>query len=296
MIGRPITADSLDRPRLREFENHYRVVEEHDDPETLPTISKAFGVMKAIDAIPVHLRERFGTRKIPLSYVIRENVTPPALDTLATNRITSSGLTSIMEELIVHAPHTGPEYSEDNARVFQVIQVMVTGTSYEASIKAHRRGRDGCSAYLLLVMHNMGSSKWDKVIDDCKTYLLKSEWNGKNYRFSLKNHITKHREAHNELTRASKIVTYELPNEHTRVSRLLKSIISKDPAILAAIVGIQGNPEKRNDFELASDFLLLNAPSAKEIEANYRISAVGTGSDKGNNNGSKNKAYGNNRR
>ena len=63
----------------------------------------------------------------------------------------------------------------------------------------------------------MGSLKRNKVIDDCKTYLLKREWNGKNYRFSLKNHIAKHQEAHNELTCASDFVTYELPNEHTRV-------------------------------------------------------------------------------
>mmetsp|Transcript_10523 Transcript_10523/g.14855 ORF Transcript_10523/g.14855 Transcript_10523/m.14855 type:complete len:113 (+) Transcript_10523:416-754(+) len=112
--------------------------------------------MKAIDAIPIHLRERLGTRKIPLSYVIRDNIVPPALSPLCTDCITSAAFTSIMEELIQFAPHHGPEYDEDNARVFQVIQDLVAGTSHKVSIKAHRRRRDGRAAYLSLVMHNIG--------------------------------------------------------------------------------------------------------------------------------------------
>jgi len=48
---------------------------------------------------------------------------------------------------------------------------------------------------------------------------------------------------------------------------------------------VQGDPTKRNDFELASDFLLLNAPSRKDVETNYLVSAVGTS-------GGKNKSYG----
>jgi len=129
----------------------------------------------------------------------------------------------------------------------------------------------------------MGSSKWDRVIDDCETYLLKREWNGKNYRFTLKNHINKHRDAHNELSRAAEFVTYELPNEHTRVSRLIKSILSKETAIVSSIIGIQGDATKRSDFEEAADFLLLNAPAPKEIENNYRISALVTEENKNNN-------------
>ena len=275
LIGRTVTADLLNRDRLREFERHFLVIDEHDDPENLPTISKSFGIMKALDALPVHLRERLGVNKIPLAYVIRTNSTPPPLNELEEGSITSAGYDSIIDEMIDTVPHTGPNYAEDNARVFQIIQEMVTGSSHEASIKAHRRSRNGRAAYQSLHMHNMGSSKWDRIIDDCETYLLKREWNGRNFRFTLKSHIAKHREAHNELTRASEFITYELPNEHTRVSRLLKSITSKDPAIVSSIIHINGDIDKRNDFEEAADFLLLNAPAAKELETTYRISALG---------------------
>ena len=288
LIGRPITADGLSRARLREFEDHFRVVNEHEDPENLPTISKTFGIMKALDALPVHLRERYGVCKVPLVYIIRQSATPIALEPLGIDKITSDNYDSVIDEMIVTVQHTGPNYAEDNAKVFQVISDIIAGSSHEASIKAHRRARDGRAAYLALQLHNMGSSKWDRIIDDCENYLLKREWNGRNYRFTLKSHIAKHRDAHNELSRASEFVTYELPNEHTRVSRSIKSVTSRDPSIVAAITHIQGDNTRRNDFELAADFMLLNAPAPKEMQENHRVSALGTGTTAGNGNGDKN--------
>lgn len=274
MLGRTIDSNSLSRIRLREFELHQKTIDEHLDPENLQPVSKTFGIMKALDVIPVHLRERLGTKKVALSYVIRPNATPVAIEPLETDRITSQNYESLMDELVARTPHAGAEFAEDNAKVYQIIQDLVQGTSHESSIKTHRRGRDGRAAYLSLVQHNMGSSKWDTIIDQCENYLLRTEWNGKNVRFTLKMHINKHREAHNELERASQFVAYEVPNGHTRVSRLIKSITSKDGAILSALTLIQGDNTKRNDFEEAADFLLLTAPAAKEIERSYRISAL----------------------
>ena len=278
MIGRNIVPESLSRERLREFEHHKRAVDEHEDPELMPPVSKVNGIMKALDLIPIHLRERIGTRKVSLSYVIRDNAEPANLEPLAPDRVTSDEFETLMDELIAVTPHEGAEYTEDNAKVYQILQEVVNGTSHESSIKQHRRARDGRSAYLSLVQHNMGSSKWDRIIETCENYLLRNEWNGKNVRFTLKMHITKHRDAHNELVRASQFVSYEVPNDHTRVGRLLKSITSKDGAILSAITHIQGTSEMRESFEEAADFLLLTAPAAKEIERSYRISAIMTGS------------------
>ena len=277
MVGRNVNPEALSRLRLREFENHKRAIEEHEDPEPMPQVSKVNGIMKALDLIPIHLRERIGTRKVSLSYVIRENANPPNLQPLVADRITSNDYDTLMDELIAVTPHNGAEYTEDNAKVNQILQEVVNGTSHESLIKQHRRGRDGRSAYLALVQHNMGSSKWDRIIETCENYLLRNEWNGKNVRFTLKMHISKHRDAHNELVRASQFVAYEVPNDHTRVGRLLKSITSKDGAILAAITHIQGTTAMRESFEEAADFLLLTAPAAKEIERSYRISAVVTG-------------------
>ena len=117
---------------------------------------------------------------------------------------------------------------------------------------------------MALCQHNLGSSKWDKIIDESESYVMTREWNGKNARFTLRSHISKHREAHNEMMRASQFIDYELPNDHTRVGHLIKCILSCDPSIVSAITYIQGNQHQQNDFEAAADFLLLTAPKPKD--------------------------------
>lgn len=274
MIGRTFDYDSLNRNRLKALERHSTLMCEHEDPEKLPVVTKTFGIVKAMDLLPSHLRDRLGARKIPLAYVIRETQADPNNHPLQRDDCVGDGFDSLADELIACTPHTGSEYAEDNAKVFQIIQDMVQGTSYESSIKTFQRSRNGRGAYRALCQHNLGSSKWDRIIEEAENYVMKREWNGKNYRFSLRNHIAKHREAHNEMLRAAQFVEYEIPNEHTRVGRLIKSIVNRDPSIVSAITHIQGNLEQRNDFESAADFLLLTAPKFKEPNQTHRISSV----------------------
>lgn len=275
MVGRVLSQDGLNRARLKLFERHAELVKDHVDPEKLPVVTKTYGIMKAMDVLPNHLREHLGSRKIPISYVIRDNDNPPALENLAPNKVTGASYDSIMDELIAYVPLTGDHYIEDNAKVFQIIQDMVAGTTFESSIKSHQRNRDGRNAYFALCQHNLGSSKWEKIIEDGETYVMKREWNGKNYMFSLKNHISKHQEAHNEMVRASQFIDFEVPNEYTRVGRLLKSITCKEPAVISAITHIQGNNGQRSDFELAADFLILTAPKVKNnTSGSQRISSI----------------------
>ena len=282
MIGRNIDHHTMNRERLKLFDAHRLLIKQHEDPEKLPQVSKTFGIVKAMDLVPGHLRERLGVRGVALSYVIREPSAPPALPAQAANSATAEGYDSIMDELIKFTPHTGGEYAEDNAKVFQILQDMVTGTSFESSIKTHQRARDGRAAYKALCQHNLGSSKWDKILEDAETYVMKREWNGRNHRFSLRAHIAKHREANNEMVRAQQHVQYELPNDHTRVGRLLKSITSKDAAIISAITHIHGNAAQRDDFESAAEFLLLMAPNQSAQSNNHRISAIKADKNKGN--------------
>ena len=274
MIGRSITVDTMSRARIKKYEAHRELMEEHQNPEKLQTVSKTFGIIKAMDQVPTHLRDRLGVRKVPLSYVIRDTVDPGNAPLPAADSPTSANYQTISEELIAYTPHSGDEFAEDNAKVLQILQDMISGTSFESSIKSHQRSRNGRAAYLALCQHNMGTSKWDKILEDAEAYVLKREWNGKNQRFSLKSHINKHREAHNDMTRASQHVQYSLPNEHTRVGRLLKSLTTKDPVIVSAITHIQGSNTQRDDFELAADFLLLMSPSTSNAITAHRVAAV----------------------
>ena len=125
------------------FEQHSKLIEEHEDPVKLPSVDKNFGIVRAMDLLPSHLRDRLGLVKIPLSYVIRSNLRSANLEGLSPNKATGPSYETIMDELIECIPLEGEHYTEDNAKVFQIIQDMVTGTSFEASIKAHQRRRDG---------------------------------------------------------------------------------------------------------------------------------------------------------
>ena len=93
----------------------------------------------------------------------------------AENRATSADFDSIMDELIDYTPHTDDSYAEDNAKVYQILQDMVSGTSFESSIKTFQRSRNGRGAYLALCQHNLGSSKWDKIIEDAENDVMRRE-------------------------------------------------------------------------------------------------------------------------
>ena len=122
---------------------------------------------------------------------------------------------------------------------------------------------------------DLDKSKFDNVIENAETYVIKREWNGKNSRFTVRSHIKKHREAHNDMELAAEHISYEVPNGHTRVGRLLKSITSMDPKIVSSITHINGNSVERDNFEEASDFILLNAPNnGNAPEKSHRISGA----------------------
>ena len=55
MIGRTIDPVSMNRARLKKFDEHHVLMEEDKDPERLPQVSKTFGIVKAMDLVPSHL-------------------------------------------------------------------------------------------------------------------------------------------------------------------------------------------------------------------------------------------------
>mmetsp|Transcript_17771 Transcript_17771/g.25097 ORF Transcript_17771/g.25097 Transcript_17771/m.25097 type:complete len:111 (-) Transcript_17771:2471-2803(-) len=94
-------------------------------------------------------------------------------------------------------------------------------------------------------------------------------------------HVNKYQNAHNELRRASQYITYELSSEHTRVSRLTRSITSKEATIVSALSVIKANSMMRDNFENVAKFLLKRAPTSREMQEGLRISAITTGTGKG---------------
>ncbi len=281
-IGRPITQVTLSRSRLRALQVHRKIVENHEAPTKLPEVSKSNGIMRALENFPSSLRERHGAGKTALSYIIRESDDPAPLTNQGPNVAHGAEYSGLMDELIECLPLEGAVYAEDNAKVLSLLQEMLKNhPSYLSSLKPYNARRDGRGAYKALLLHNCGSSKWERVVRDAENVVLQREWNGKNARFPLASHIQKHRDANMDMIRASQNIDYAPPNETTRVSRLLASLTSSDGRIVAAKTTILADEEKKSDFELASDFLLTAAPSRpKGSYQDHRISQVSTGKSK----------------
>ena len=231
--------------------------------------------MKFLDQLPTYLRDLHGVSGVSLSYVIRddENV-PEPLPAIRPTHPWSQDYGSVMEEHIMCVPHTGPDFEADNSRVYGILSNALTGSSAMASITRFQRKTNGRGAYKDLVAHNLGSAKWEKMVEVAEEVINKRTWNGKNSRYPLGIYISRHREAYNDLERSSFFITYNPPNETSRVRYLLNSIQTNDATICAAKTLILSDTTKKDHFEEAADFLLVTAPKPRNENNSQRISAV----------------------
>ena len=277
-IGRNVEPAILNRVRLREFKLQKATVDNHNDPDPLPEISKTFNIMKFLDQLPTYLQQVLGVKKVALAYLVRKTNPPENLPDLiggGAGKPWCSEHESLMEELVAYTPHSGPAYNADNAQLYNLLSAHLGNTSAMASVTRHARRRDSRAAYNDLVTHNMGSAKWEKTVEAAERVLTSRIWNGKNARYPLRIHIARHREAFNDLKRAEMQITYTAPNETSRVRYLLTSIQTSDPTICSGKTTIQADTGKRDNFEEAADFLMTICPPPKPVSHPVqRVSAI----------------------
>ena len=68
------------------------------------------------------------------------------------------------------------------------------------------------------------------------------------------------------MMRASQHITYTPQDETTRVKRLLKSIVSNDMNIFAAITTIKADNINLTDFDEVREFIVITAPPHRNLE------------------------------
>ena len=73
-VGIQVTYVSLYRPKLREFNNHKQIFDNHNDPESLPELSKIFTIMKLLDQMPTRLSEMLGYRRLRCPMLSKMNL------------------------------------------------------------------------------------------------------------------------------------------------------------------------------------------------------------------------------
>ena len=164
--GRETTAANLCWTHvMRNFLISWKAIENkkenRDDPE-VPKISRALPIMKWTEVFPNFLRQVFGTRMIPLIYVICPveavtALTPP----LATNQPFSTLHGSVQDELIARASHNHVLFCDDNAKVYYKLEEATRGTNYSDSLRPFYRAKDSRGAYLSLIHQSCGEDEWD---------------------------------------------------------------------------------------------------------------------------------------
>jgi hypothetical protein len=284
MVDRPINATTMSWQYIQYFDSLQEERENHTPPEPMPKLSPKISIMKWINLFEEHLSSILGVRKVPLQYVIRDVVIPNPIEDEPLNEDDGSPpyatkYDSFNDELIHRTSHAHPGYKADNKHVFNLLNDGLAGSGYISSIQPFSRRKNGREAYQALVLHNMGSAKWDKVAEDADRRLTKVEWNGKSQRFTLQKHLTAHRNAHNDLVRASRFIDYQVPSESQRVKRLFTSIKCNDSRIESVRVQVLSDPiGLGNDFERCADLLLLARPNnphnGNPTNPDHRISAL----------------------
>ena len=283
MIERPINAESMSWNYIQYFNSLKEERDNHTPPESMPKLSSKISIMKWINLFEEHLSSVLGVRKVPLQYVIRDTAIPAPIEDEPlpvgdASTPYASKYDSFNDEMINRTSHAHPGYKADNKHVFNLLNDGLAGSGYISSIQPFSRRKNGREAYQALVLHNLGSAKWDKVAEDADRRLTKVEWNGKSQRFTLLKHLTSHRNAHNDLVRSSRFIDYQIPSESQRVKRLFSSIKCSDSRIESVRVQVLSDPTGLgNDFERCADLLLLARPSIHVPTNNptgHRISAL----------------------
>ena len=169
---------------------------------------------------------------------------------------------SVEEELISRATHSHGLYRDDNAAVYHKMEEAFRGTQYSASLKTFQRKKDGRSAYIATKGQHCGKDKWEALLKEATNVLHGRKWKGQSA-YSLEKFVQLHRSAYISMTQCAEHLTYQLPNDYTRVTYLLDGIECSDATLQATIAQIKQNDHpggSRNDFELCATALLPSDP------------------------------------
>ena len=268
-VGRNVTAPNLQwTPVMKNFSEQWKALEDKkgDEEPEVPKITKALPVIKWTEAFRDYLHRVIGLRTIPLAYVIRPEATAPAIGIQATGAPHSTEHEAIETELIARASHGHALFREDNSSVYYKLEEATRATSYAASIKPYQRTKNGREAWLALSNQYAGKDKWEAEIKRHEQLLHTREWKGQS-NFTLERFIAQHRNAFVSMQAAAEHITYQLPNEHSRVGYLLDAIQCSDAGLQAAMASIKTDQDVnglRNNFEAAATHLLPYDPVQKK--------------------------------
>ena len=198
-ISRVPNAENMHYTRcLKKFYIEWKAIQEAADKEVdlkLPVLSKNNPPLKWCDSMKHYLHAQFGSRRIPLDYVIRDDheVKPENEDPLLTDEpYGASG--SVIAELVKRASHTHPLYKQDNEEVYRLLEQAARNSSYISTVKTFDRRKDGRGAWKALKQAHVSVDKWDNICRDNSKWMItsRSKHNCQPYKPTLKRRRRQH--------------------------------------------------------------------------------------------------------
>jgi hypothetical protein len=258
-------------PVIKNFTQQWKALKDRKEGESpeVPKITKTLSIIKWTEAFTDFLHRKIGVRMVPLAYVVRDLVVPGEAPALAVGLPHSAEHGSVEDEMIARASHTNALFRDDNSSVYYLLEEATRGTSYAPTIKPYQRSKQGREAWRSLVNQYAGEDKWQAELKRQDELLHNRVWKGQS-NFSLEKFIAQHRNAYVSMRQCAEHVTFQLPNERTRVSYMLDAIQCNDPGLQAAMAQVRTDSEptgKMNDFEATASYLLPYDPVSKKRAA-----------------------------
>lgn len=129
------------KKEIEEYEKHKKLRKEAKLPDKVVSTEKGTWFENKI-AIEDALQRQIGVRELPLSYVIRKNPTNNFDDHYSSKE----------EKLVQCAGHFGPEYKDDNERVYSLLTDYIKDTSGKTVLEKHKLSKNGRKTWLELCL------------------------------------------------------------------------------------------------------------------------------------------------
>ena len=141
--------------------------------------------------------------------------------------------------MIAYLSHDHSLFKEDNAKLFELLEEALRGSAMDPTIQPYKRRKDGRKAWIALNQQHAGKDKWLTELTKEENSLKQKVYTGKvQSRYTLEQHCDSHRSSHLRMKSASQHVSFQLPNESTRVRYLLDTIKCTGSLLMARIANI----------------------------------------------------------
>ena len=273
LVNRPITPPLLRWRRVQRFDKEWDIItvkKEEDRPKAPKVDRKTTNLRNYEDYMMQWLNMTIGHVGAKLSYVVRKEANLPNPPPLAEGKPFTEESGSVLTELTTYCRHDHVGFQEDNALVFDALEIGLRGTMFYPVVKPFSKTKDGRAAWMNVLASYLGEDKWRQEIADVEDFLSNRKWKGTGPT-PLDTFANKHRQGHHRLASCQGRTDVQLPDGRRKVERFLTAITCSDPDLRAAIAQIKADKTPDgplHDFEKCVALLLPSCPIAKKRRLN----------------------------